>query len=223
MSRASDCGLDQSLYPSQFFFNEVATNLATAFIIITSIIYCWNILYLLFSNPGTPTQRPEKYVRCDFAANILSGFLASVVAIVLIFGTWPQPLEGAALLVVVLAQASVLGWQDHDPRNFGKDLLEKLPDVAAVIVAAYALGNARDTYEQVSGNTFFHNHDPDNQMIIAYVLIGTGSLLGFVQEVMFMTTGTVAGRKLKHRSLPNQGKVIRQGYAKWDLLIWIRQ
>jgi hypothetical protein len=118
MSRASDCGLDQSLYPSQFFFNEVATNLATAFIIITGFVYLWDIIYLLLSRPPpSPGQqdRPEKHGRCDFAANIFSGFLASVVGIVLIFGTWPQPLEGAALLVVVLAQASVLGWQDHDP------------------------------------------------------------------------------------------------------------
>lgn len=117
--------------------------------------------------------------------------MAPVVAIVLDFGTWPQPLDGAALLVVVLAQASVLGWQDHDPRNFVKDLLEKLPDVAA-----YALGNARDTYEQVSGNTFYHDHDPGNRMIIAYALISAGSVIGLMQEIMFMTS-TMLGRKLR--------------------------
>jgi hypothetical protein len=97
---------------------------------------------------------------------------------------WPQPLEGAALLVVVFAQASVLWWQDHDPENTLKDLIEKIPDVAAVVVGAYALGDARNKYidKTIPRKEFSTFHDPNSQMFVAYALTGVGFVIGVYQE-----------------------------------------
>jgi hypothetical protein len=197
MSRAANCGLDESLYPSEFYFNEVATNLASTFVAITLIFYIWNIGCTSFQIKR-PAQR-QRHERPHLAVNPLSALLAAVVGIVLILATWPQPLEGAALLVVVLAQASVLGWQDqdvapnHNYRSFWKHLVEKLPDVLAVVVAAYALGDARKKYVELTGNEFYDDHDPNIQMIIAYVLIGTGSVVGVVQEVLIKVQSSSTG------------------------------
>lgn len=205
MSRSANCGLDEALYPSEFYFNEVATNLATTFVVVTFLFYCWNIGCIIFQIT-TSQPKPAQHERPNLAVNPLSALLAAIVGIVLILATWPQPLEGAALVVVVLAQASVLGWQDHDDdpnhnhHKFGKHLMkhlvEKLPDVAAVVVAAYALGDARNRYiETHPGHEFFHAHDPNVQMIIAYVLTGTGSVVGFVQEVL-ITLQSSSTRKI---------------------------
>ncbi|KAJ5369965.1 uncharacterized protein N7496_006057 [Penicillium cataractarum] len=187
MSKADDC---QSPNPSQFHFNEVAAALATAFSLLTLLFYIWNIGCLISSTPQTHNSpRPHKRERHEIAINPLSGLIAAVLGIVLIFATWPQPLEGASLLVVLLAQASVLGWQDHDPDSICKDLVEKVPDVLAVIVAAYALGDARKKYQDATGNTFMEKHDPRTEMILAYVLTAAGAVLGFFQELKITQDG----------------------------------
>lgn len=199
MSRAANCGLDKSLFPSEFHFNEVATNLATSFLVITILFYIWNIGCLVFYTPPDPPARARRQ-QPGLAVNPLSALLAAVCGLVLIFATWPQPIEGAALLVVVLAQASTLGWQDHNPEHFLSGLVEKVPDVLSVIVTAYALGDVRKKYMELTGNTFYPNHDPKNQMIIAYFLAGAGFIGGFVQEMLIsietFNDGTI--RTLSH-------------------------
>lgn len=182
MSRAANCG---SPNPSQFHFNEVSAGFAIAFTIITSLYYIWNGISIALSRNPEGGSRPEKTDRSEVTINPLSGLLASAVGIVLIFAAWPQPLEGAATLVMVLAQASVLGWQDHDPVSFWKDMFEKLPDVLAVIVAAYALGDARKKYQEATGNSFKDTHDPATEMILAYILTAAGAILGGLQEYFF--------------------------------------
>lgn len=120
------------------------------------------------------------------AVNPLSALLAAVIGLVFVFATstpWPQPLEAAGLLLIVLAQASVLGWQDHDHESLATDLAEKFPDVLSVIVSAYALGDARNKYIELTCNEFQVLHDPWNMMIIAYALTGAGTIAGVIQEV----------------------------------------
>lgn len=191
MSRAANCGLDQSLYPSEFLFNEVAAILMTIFTLMTGIIYFWNVLTLCCDGQTPGEERRYKHERYEFAVNPQSGLLASVVGIVLIFATWPQPLEASASLLVVFAQASVLGWQDHDPENRWKDLLEKAPDVIAVIVGAYALGDARSRYLELSKNEFFKLHDPKKETDIAYSLAAISFAIGFMQEILVTRRGLV--------------------------------
>ncbi|KAK0342366.1 hypothetical protein LTS02_007993 [Friedmanniomyces endolithicus] len=183
LTRAANCGLDKQLYTSQFRNNEVAAGISTAFLIITSLLYGYNIircsLQIVAQRNATPDPKPKK---ADLAVNPLSAFLASAVGLVLIFGTWPQPLEGAGLLVIALAQASVLGWQDHDTE--WRAIPEKLPDVAAVVVAAYALYDSRNRYTEISGNEFFQLHDPVNDAMIAGFLTAVGFAIRLAQQVL---------------------------------------
>lgn len=183
MTRAADCGF---AFPSQRKLNVVASGLAIGFTCLVSIYYSWNIISLSTQLVFAKAQhrRRAKGLRPEININPLSTLLAAVFAVVVIHATWPQPPEGAGLLLNVLAQVSVLGWQDHDPEKLFKDLFEKLPDVAALIVAAYALGDARQKYQEQSGHEFLSKHDPKNPMMVAYFLTGFGAILGLVQQLM---------------------------------------
>lgn len=86
MLRAANCGLGESLYPSEFNLNEVVTNLATVFVLVTSLFYFWNIGCILFQIIAGQPSRP-KYERSSLAVNPLSALLAAVVGIVLILAT----------------------------------------------------------------------------------------------------------------------------------------
>jgi hypothetical protein len=220
MSRAANCGLDQQLYPSQFYLNEVATNLATGFIVLTSLFYIINItaLFLQVSAAQPHTQRQRKHTRSDLTVNSLSALLAAVFGIVVILATWPQPLEGAALLVIVLAQASVLGWQNHDPERCFKDLVEKIPDVAAVAVAAYALGDGRQKYLELNPeNEFIYSPDPKYQMIFAFVLTGAGAITGVAQEILVSNVASPATKKKICECIPPHLDIISNTASKFCL------
>ena len=198
LARAADCGLDRQQYPSQFRINELAAGLSTAFLIFASLLYLWNIgcrAYQIVSRTRPAANTVLKPKRPDLAVNPLSALLASVVGLVLIFGTWPQPLEGAGLLVVVLAQASVLGWQNQHLK-WKKEIPEKLPDVAAVIVAAYALYDARNKYIETTGNDFSSRHDPISAVLLTYALTGAGCLIGMFQQVLVALAKTPLRKQL---------------------------
>lgn len=187
MSQAAECGLAHQLYPSQFYLNEVATNTGTAFLILTAIFYAYNIgihFHQIFTAPPHH-RRQRRHYRAELTVAPLSTLLAAAAVIIVIFATWPQPLEGAALVTMVLAQASALGWQDHDPERMWKDLFEKVPDVLAVVAAAYALGDGRKRYLELNpDNGFYFFHDPQNHMIFAYALTGACAVIGVTQEIL---------------------------------------
>jgi hypothetical protein len=150
--------------------------------------------------PSQSPKRAPKPGKYDAPVNPLSGFLASVIAIVLIVSTGnsvilPQPLESTALLVTMLAQVSVLGWQDHNPGKRLRGLVDKLADVAAVIVTAYALNDARNKYINSTGNEFYTLHDPNDQVIVTYVLSGIGCAVGLVQIYLLAACGNKQHQK----------------------------
>ena len=173
-------------FPKDFYYNKLAAIVASVFLGLTGGFYVWNmscLLWLFFSEKfcANPIQPQPKRHRHDFAISPLSAILASVIGFVLIFATWPQPFEAAAMLVVVLAQASVLDWQDHDSDSYWKYFFEKAPDVAAVCVgvgAFYALE------EFDVDKPWFSDHNPKHEVIIAYTLAGVGSLIGILQELL---------------------------------------
>jgi hypothetical protein len=55
-------------------------------------------------------------------------------------------------------------------------------------------------------NSSFPLHDPDNQMIIAYVLIGVGSLIGLVEVIAFKKSGLSVQTQKRICTLTNQFK-----------------
>ena len=126
MSGITNCNQTKRDYASQRRFNEIGADLATASTITTCLVYGWNTFCLFYITPNTPRprqqrqQRQPRHLRRELAVSPISALLASAVGIVLIFAVCPQPFEGAALLVVALAQASVLDWQDHDPQTSWK-------------------------------------------------------------------------------------------------------
>lgn len=197
MSQAAKCGLIRQLYPSQFKLNEIASHLASAFILFTALYYIVNVygcFHQFFTAPPNQPRR-RKHNRPDLNIAPLSTLLAAAAGTVIIFATWPQPLEGAALLVMVLAQVSALGWQDHDPETLWKDLIEKLPDVLGVVAVAYALSDGRKRYLELSGNEFYFYHDPQNQVIFAYALTGACALIGVSQDIMIALFAEGPARK----------------------------
>jgi hypothetical protein len=201
MSQAADCGLDEQLFPSQFQLNRIATILASVSLAIAIFVYVWNFgdivrillcgredgrkMRILFFSRGDGKLKRPKHERHAIPVDSLSALLASVTGIVLILATWPQPLEAAGLLVMMFAGASVLGWQERECENTWRSFLEKLLDVAAVVVGIYALDDARNRYMETSNNGFIYEHDPLRQIKIASCLTGIGLLFGFAQVIAY--------------------------------------
>lgn len=173
-----------------YYLNKEAAVVATASLVVTILVYGWNIWCLrTFTFPG-PDQKN------NLPINAMSGVLASVIRFVLIFATtWPQPIEGAAMLLIVLAHASVLGWQDHDPEDIKKDLIEKLPDVIAVVIATFALQDTVKRNVEDRTQDWWPQHDPKIQEITSYAFVALGCALGIGQLVWHRTAAIMITRK----------------------------
>nr|OQO25741.1 hypothetical protein B0A51_10205 [Rachicladosporium sp. CCFEE 5018] len=197
LPRSANCGLDQQQYPSQFRYNEIAAALSIFFLIIVSLVLLWNIYHRLrqiFTQRQLIGSTGARQKEPILAVSPLSALLASVIGIVLIFGTWPQPLQGAGLLVIVLAQVSVLGSQDHSLK--WKNLIDRVLEVLAVIVTAYGLQDAGNKYTETYGNGFYTWHDPSRSAETAYGLIGSGFLICVVQQVLVTRSQWARHRRL---------------------------
>lgn len=187
MSAYEICVKPQQDDPADWDRQTAGMKVSIIFVLITAAFYTFNAISSIcqIRDAERPARRRRRHERPELSTNPLSTWLAAAFGVVIIFATWPQSLEGATLLVAVLAQASLLGWHDHDPDKLVKDLTEKMPDVAAVIVATYALGFGREEYLKDNPNDQFKfTHDPKYQMIAVYVCTGTGAVVGIIQQLL---------------------------------------
>lgn len=89
--------------------------------------------------PGPTTQ----YLQ----ANLLSGALVSLVAITLLYTTFPQPIEATLSVILALSQASALGWLDFPPDARFRDVFcTKPPDLFALGLTLWAAWDAKEKY-----------------------------------------------------------------------------
>lgn len=201
MFASKACRASATAFPSQWHMNVISAYIGTAFLVLTAIYYFWNTCWTLRDTIWRTNDRtrPKANNRWEWTVNPLSGLLASVVAVALILAAWPQPIEAAALLVFALAQAGVLGWQDHDPESLPKDMAANLPDVAAVVVSSYALFDVRTRYLETPQssacdichgkskiNTFQLEHDSLHQLEAVWAVTFAAVFLSVAQELLFV-------------------------------------
>jgi threonine/homoserine/homoserine lactone efflux protein len=131
----------------------------------------------------------------------LSALWASALGFIFLYAgeqTWPQILEGLALMTVVYAQVSALIWQEHDPEGWIKDMADRIPDVIAVIVAIVTLWFVRNAYIQDSQNSFYTSHDPLQEVILSIALTALGFTIGVFQEGFFCSAARRSGTACKY-------------------------
>lgn len=95
---------------------------------------------------STAAARNESYEQV-IQANLLSGLLVTMIAISLLFTSFPESIEATLVVILALSQASALGWLDFPPNAKFRDVFcTKLPDVFALGLTLWAAWEAKETY-----------------------------------------------------------------------------
>ncbi|OJZ82508.1 hypothetical protein ASPFODRAFT_36074 [Aspergillus luchuensis CBS 106.47] len=111
---------------------------------ISIFICCFYILASLetLGRVGNPTRGEQ-----IFQANLLSGLLASLLAISLLYSQFPEPIEATFSVTLALSQASGLGWLDFSPEsNFMNVLAARGPDIFALAMSLWASQQAQEKW-----------------------------------------------------------------------------
>lgn len=165
-----------------------AVGLQITFCIVTLLCYIYNIVMIVCQSyylRHNSTIKARKYKTMMLDVSKLSAMIASALGLVFVFAgvsLWPQSIEAAAIATGVFSQLSAIVWQGDHSKHLIKEMVERIPDIFAVIVAILTLQFLGMAYTDKTMNTFSRMHDPLDQCILSYILTGVSLLLGLVRK-----------------------------------------